>query len=209
VVPSGPPAHEESLYVGPARPPLVDRVGRTGRVRGALLAGLAVGVISGGAGTWWWLDPSPDEVRTASPPAAVAGGVRLVLTGVVARPPADRTSDSRPAPLLVDAVLVHGRTRGRATVTRIHRPGASLAIRAPALPVRLSVNNSSERIRLELRPRDCELAVRWTPSSRPFTVTWTDDRGDVHEDLGGDHEPPMELRMIRYLEAACEGSGAR
>ena len=188
---------------------MLERTSAAGRLRGAVLAGLVVGVVSGGGATWWWIDSSPDEVRTSSAPAAGSGELRLVLDDVVAPSPRGGASGTGPAPLLVDAVLLHDRGPGSATVTRIHRPGGSLAIRVPALPAELSVNNSSERIRLELRPRDCELAVQWTPSSQPFTITWSDDHGEVHHDLGGDHEARMEVTMIGYLQAACRAAVAR
>jgi len=94
-------------------------------------------------------------------------------------------------------------------VRRIHRPGESLSVRVPALPVKLSVNQSYQRVRLEILPRDCELATQWTPSAQPFTLTWEDGNRNIHVDVGGDHDASMELAMIRYLEAACGDSGAR
>ena len=119
------------------------------------------------------------------------------------------TAPSGTAPLRIDGALLHGRGTGTATVTRIHRPGKSLAIRVPALPVRLSVNHSFERIRLQILPRDCGLATQWTPSAQPFTLTWKDDHGDVHVDIGGDHDASMELTLIRYLDAVCGNPGTR
>lgn len=95
------------------------------------------------------------------------------------------------------------------TVTGIHRSGGSLAIRVSALPVRLSVNHSFERIRLRITARDCGLASEWTPSAQPFTLTWQDDRGDVHRDTGGDHDASTELALIRYFDVACTSEPAR
>lgn len=135
--------------------------------------------------------------------------MRLVLSKAVAPTRPDDPEDLGVAALRIDGVLLHSRGTGSATLTRIHRPGGSLAIRVPALPARLSVNDSYERVRLQLRPRDCELATQWTPSSQPFTLTWTDDRGGIHEDLGGDHDASMEITMIRYLNAACGSSSTR
>ena len=48
------------------------------------------------------------------------------------------------------------------------------------------------------------LATQWTPSSQPFSLTWFDDQGDVHEDLGGDHDSSMEISLIRHLAAVCD-----
>lgn len=144
------------------------------------------------------------EVRAPIPPAAASTEVRLVLSGVVAPTrPHDRNGAAGAAPLRIDGVLLHGRGTGSATVTKIHRPGKSLAIRVPALPVRLSVNRSFERIRLQIFPRDCGRATEWTPSAQPFTLTWRDDDGDVHVDIGGDHDASMEVILIRYLDAVC------
>ena len=121
----------------------------------------------------------------------------------------DRNGTLVAAPLRIDAVLLHGRGSGSATVSRIHRPGNSLSIRAPALPVRLSVNHSFERIRLHISAQDCPMASQWTPSAQPFTLTWRDDHGDVHTGIGGDHDAAMELALIRYLDAVCAISVGR
>lgn len=167
-----------------------------------------LGVMGGGGAAWWWDDRSSREARAPSPTAPAGAEVRLVLSRVVApTPPNDRNGTIGTDPLRIDAVLLHSRGPGITTVTRIHRPGGSLAIRAPALPVELSVNHSFERIRLEITPRDCGFAAEWTPSAQPFTLTWQDDRGDIHMDTGGDHDASMELALIRYLDAVC-GDGA-
>ncbi len=136
--------------------------------------------------------------------------MRLVLSGVVApTQPDDRNDTVGDDPLRIDGVLLHSRGRGTATVTGIHRAGESFAIRVPALPVRLSVNHSFERIRLVITPRDCELATEWTPSAQPFTLTWQDDHGDVHHDTGGDHDALLELTLLDYFDAVCGSPAAR
>ncbi len=205
------PPQRETLQGGPTRTPLLDRLTPAWRHRGVILTAFAFGVISGGGAVWWWNDRPPKEVRAPSPPAAAAGTeVRLVLSGVGAPTrPNDRNGTVGAAPLRIDGVLLHDRGTGSATVTRIHRPGKSLAIRVPALPVRLSVNHSFERIRLQIFPRDCGLATQWTPSAQPFTLTWKDAHGDVHVDIGGDHDASMELILIRYLDAVCGNPGTR
>lgn len=162
------------------------------------------GVIGGGGAALWWNDQPPEEARAPSPPAAAGTEVRLVLSGVVAPTQAnDRNGTLGDDPLRIDGALLHSRGPGTATVTRIHRASGSLAIRVPALPVRLSVNHSFERIRLQVTPRDCGLATEWTPSAQPFTLTWEDDHKEVHTDTGGDHDASMELTLIRYFDAVC------
>ena len=204
------PPQRELLRGGPTRTPLLDRLTPAWRHRGVILVAFAFGVIGGGGAVWWWNDRPPEEVRAPSPPAAASTEVRLVLNGVVSPiRPNVRNGTVGAAPLRIDGVLLHGRGTGSATVTKIHRPGRSLAIRVPALPVRLSVNHSFERIRLRIFPRDCGLATEWTPSAQPFTLTWKDARGDVHDDIGGDHDASMELMLIRYFDAVCGNPGTR
>ena len=203
-------AEREALWGGPTRTPLLDRLTPTWRRRGVVLIAFLFGVIGGGGAAWWWNDRPSKEVREASPPTAAGIDVRLVLSGVVrSTRPNDRNSAVGGGPLRIDGALLHSRGDGTATVTRIHRPGGSLAIRVPALPVGLSVNHSFERIRLQITPRDCGLATQWTPSSQPFTLTWQDEDGDVHVDLGGDHDASMELTLIRYLNAVCGNPATR
>jgi hypothetical protein len=169
-----------------------------------------LGVIGGGAATWWLDGSSPRDARAPSPPAAAGTEVRLVLSGVVApTQPIGRDGTGGNDPLMIDGVLLHSRGPGSATITRIHRSSTSLAIRVPALPVTLSVNHSFERIRLKITARDCGLASEWTPSSQPFTLTWRDDHGDVHMDTGGDHDASMELEVMRYFDVVCGNQPAR
>lgn len=193
----------ELLEGGSARPPWAEGLSsrRASALRVVLLV-LVSGAIGGGT-VWWWNDRAPDPVERV--PARAAAGVpdvRLVLSGT-AVPSAPRRGTAAADPLRINAVLLHDRGPGSATVTRVHRPGNSLSIRASALPVTLSAHHSFQRIRLELSPQDCTLATEWTPSSLPFVVTWTDDRGEVHADPGGDHDASMELTLHRYVDAVC------
>jgi hypothetical protein len=200
----------ETLRGGPTRTPLLDRLTPAWRQRVVVLIAFVFGVIGGGGAAWWWNDRPPEEVRAPSPSAAAGTDVRLVLGGVVAP---TRRSDPNgtvgDGPLWIDGALLHGRGSGTATVTRIHRPGGGLAIRAPALPVTISVNQSFERILLKIAPRDCGLATQWTPSAQPFTLTWQDDQGNVHVDIGGDHDASMEVTLLRYLDAVCGNPATR
>lgn len=205
-----PSPEREILRSGPTRAPLLDRLTPTRRRRGVVLVAFVLGVFAGGGATWWLDGWPPRDARAPSPPTAAGSDVRLVLSGVVApTQPNGRNGTGGNDPLLIDAVLLHGRGPGIATVVRIHRPGGSFAIRAAALPVRLSVNHSFERVRLKITARDCGLAAEWTPSAQPFTLTWHDDHGDVHTDTGGDHDTLMELEMIRYFDVVCGSQPAR
>jgi hypothetical protein len=205
-----PPPEREILRSGPTRAPLLDRLASTRRRRGVVLIAFVLGVVAGGGATWWWDGWPSRDARAPSPPTAAGAEVRLVLSGVVAPTPSNgRNGPGGNDPLLIDAVLLHGRGPGIATVVRIHRPGGSLAIRAAALPVRLSVNHSFERVRLKITARDCGLAAEWTPSAQPFTLTWQDDHGDIRTDTGGDHDTSMELELIRYFDAICGSQPAR
>lgn len=205
-------SQRETLQGGPPRTPLFDRLTPAWRYCGAIAIALVLGVITGGGAVLWWKDRPPNQLRSppavaeelrSSPPVA-ENSVRLVLSGVAARTRSNAENGTVGArPLRIDGALLHSRGTGTATVTRIHRPGGGLVIRVRVLPVRLSVNHSFERVRLQISPGDCALATQWTPSSQPFTLTWQDDRGDVHSQLGGDHDAPMELSLISYLDAAC------
>lgn len=205
-----PAPEREILRSGPTRAPLLDRLTPAWRRRSVVLIAFMSGVVVGGGAAWWFADRSPIEVRAPSPPAAAGADVRLVLSGVVSpRQVKDPHGTVGNDPLRIDAVLLHGRGPGNATVTRIHRVGGSIAIRAPALPVTLSVNHSTERIRLEITARDCGLAAEWTPSAQPFTITWQDDHGDIHTDTAGDHDVSMELALIRYFDVVCGHQATR
>jgi hypothetical protein len=195
-------SQRETLQGG--RPPtrLVARLTPAWRYCGFIALALVLGVITGGGAVLWWKDRPHDQLR--SPPAVAENSVRLVLNGVAARTPSNAESGTTGArPLRIDGALLHSRGTGTATVTRIHRPGGALVIRVRALPVTLSVDQSFERVRLQITPGDCALATQWTPSAQPFMLTWQDDRGDVHMQLAGDHDAPMELSLISYLDAAC------
>jgi len=200
-----PPSESETLQIGPARTPWLNRLAPSWLRRAAVVVAFMLGVSTGGGVVWWWNGRPLEEPR--STPASTENSVRLLLSEVVGRTqPEDGSGPIRAAPLRIDGALVHSRGTGTAVVTRIHRPGGSLAIRVPTLPVRLSVNHSYEQIRLDITPRDCVLATQWTPSAQPLIVTWQDDQGDVHTDLGGDHDFSMELELIRYMDAACRDS---
>lgn len=198
------------LQSGPTRAPLLDRLTPTWRHRGVVLSAFVLGVTGGGAAALWWDGWSLRDARAPSPPAAAGTEVRLVLTKVVTPTrPSDRNGTSGNEPLLIDGVLLHGRGPGTAKVARIHRSGGSLAIRVPALPVRLSVNHSFERIRLKVTARDCGLAAEWTPSAQPLTLTWHDDHGDTHVDAGGDHDASTEVALISYFDGVCGDQAPR
>jgi len=207
--PWGQAPQRETLQGGPTRTPLLSRFMPAWGRRGAALIAFVLGVIGGGGVVGSWSDRSPNEVLAPSPQAATSSDVRLVLSGVEGPAQPSHGKGAGPAPLRIDGALLHDRGTGSATVRRIHRPGESLSVRVPALPVKLSVNQSYQRVRLEILPRDCELATQWTPSAQPFTLTWEDGNRNIHVDVGGDHDASMELAMIRYLEAACGDSGAR
>ena len=198
----------EVLQVGATRTPLLERLAPRWRLGGVALGALVLGVIGGGGAAWWWNEQRPPETRAATGPAAAGTEVRLILSRVATLTrPEERLGAVGNYPLRIDAVLLHSRGPGTATVTRIHRPGTSIAIRAEELPVALSANRSFERVRLEVTPRDCRLATEWTPSSQPFTLTWRDEQGDVHTDTGGDHDASLEVRMLEYFDRVC-GSAA-
>lgn len=205
-------AQRETLQGGPPRAPLFARLTPAWRYRGVIAMALGLGFITGGGAVLWWHDRPPEQLRSPpavadkmqSSPPVTENSVRLVLSAVAARTRSNVENGTVGArPLRIDGALLHSRGTGTATVTRIHRPGGGLVIRVRALPVTLSVNHSFERVRLQITPGNCALATQWTPSSQPFMLTWQDDRGEVHIQLGGDHDAPMELSLISYMDAAC------
>lgn len=164
------------------------------RRRGAgVVVAAAVGLVTGAAAMSWWDDRQAPERIAAVADEPAASDVRLVLTGV--RPEAGG--------LTIDAVLLHDRGDGSATVTGIGRPGGAIDVRSDDLPATLSVNRSFQRLGLRLEPKDCALATQWTPSSQPLVVTWQDDTGEVHEEVGGDHDADLEIAVIGYLDDVC------
>lgn len=174
----------ETLEVGSARRP-----------GAGIVIAAVIGLLTGAGATAWWGDRETEEPGIPAASGSRAGDVRLVLTGV--RHSADG------APLMIDGVLLHSRTTGTATVTSVGRPGRAIAVRTDDLPTTLSVNNSFERVRLRIAPRNCELATQWTPSSQPLVITWEDEKGEVHESVGGDHDADLEIALIGHLDAAC------
>lgn len=171
---------------------------RTWRCRSAVVLSVAVGAAVGAAAVLAWNDryvERPSERERSA--AAVQAPVRLVLSGVSPGAPRGRY-------LSIDAVLLHDRGPGTATVSRIHRPGTSLSIRVTDLPVTLSANHPYERVRVRFAPRDCVLATEWTPSARPLTLSWQDEHGVRRSGLGGDHDAPIELSLIRHMSEVCD-----
>ena len=187
---------QETLVLGSARG--LEKMHPAWRRRGAVLLSLAVGVVVGAGAVLRWNDhhdDRPSETQRAAR-AAAHTPVRLVLAGASSDAPRDRY-------VSIDAVLLHNGGPGTATVKRIHRPGTSLSIRVPDLPVTLSTNHPYERVQVRLAPRDCVLATEWTPSARPLTVSWEDERGHSRSGTGGDHDAHLELFLIRHMSAVC------
>ena len=174
------------------------------RRRGAVLLLVAVGVVAGAGAVLGWndqYDDRPSETQRAAS-AAAQSSVRLVLGRVSSGAPRDRY-------VSIDAVLLHDRGPGTATVKRIHRPGTSLSIRVPDLPVTLSTNHPYERVQVRLAPRNCVLATEWTPSARPLTLSWEDQHGHSRSAISGDHDAPIELSLIRHMSAVCGDPSVR
>lgn len=119
-------------------------------------------------------------------------------------PPRTHPSGLEPetSPLQVDsAFLLSGTVTS--TVLTIDNPDDSLDVRAPALPVTVSTTARFQGIDLEIIVRDCEVATRWTPADRPFTITWRDGDGKVHTDSAGDFDRSMASSLTSYVDAVC------
>jgi hypothetical protein len=187
---------QETLDLGSARG--LEKMHPAWRRRGAVLLSVAVGVVAGAGAVLRWNDQFDDPPSETQPAASAPAQtpVRLVLGGASSGVPRERF-------VFIDAVLLHDRGPGTATVTRIHRPGTSLAIRVPDLPVTLSANHPYERVQVRLAPRNCVLATEWTPSAQPFTLSWEDEHGHSRSGIGGDHDAPIELSLIRHMSAVC------
>lgn len=168
---------------------------RTWQGRSAVVLSVAVGAAAGAVAVLA-LDGHDDPPERERSAAAVPSPVRLVLSGV-------SSGARRGRYLSLDAVLLHDGRAGTATVRKIHRPGTSLSIRVPDLPVTLSANHPYERVRVRLAPRSCGLATEWTPSARPLTLSWEDEHGHPRSGIGGDHDAPVELSLIRHMSAVC------
>jgi hypothetical protein len=169
---------------------------RNWRGRSAVVLSVAVGVAAGAVAVLA-LDDHDHPPERERPAAAARSPVRLVLSGV-------SSGARRGRYLAIDAVLLHDGGAGAATVRRIHRPGTSLSIRVPDLPVTLSANHPYERVRVHLAPRSCVLATEWTPSARPLTLSWEDEHGTRRSGLGGDHDSLIELSLIGHMSAVCD-----
>lgn len=187
---------QETLELRPPRG-LSGQLPPAWRRRAAILFSVAVGAAAGAGAVWGWTDHDdgrPTEERP-SPGVAATAPVRLVLSGVSSGVSRDRF-------LTVDAVLLHDRGPSTTTVRRIHRPGTSLSVRVPDLPVTLSANHPYERVLVRLAPRDCALATEWTPSALPLTLSWEDEHGIDQSDVGAEHDA-IELSLIRHMSFVC------
>ncbi len=172
----------------------------TWRRRGAVILSAVVGVAGGALAVLTWegqYDNQPPEIQRSTPTATRGPPLRLVLSGVPSGAPRGRY-------LSIEAVLLHDRGAGTATVRRVHRPGTSLSIRVPELPVTLSANHPYERVQVRIAPRDCVLATGWTPSAQPLTLSWEDEHGTLQSGIGGEHDAPIELSLIRHMSAVCD-----
>ncbi len=161
----------------------------------ALACGIAIG-----AGITLWRQDAPDPPLPATPRPSV----HLVITGLAERPV---SIDGSTSGLWLDALLIHVEGHGPATVTSIGRPGGALDIRVPDLPTSLSDGGAVERVQLRLTARDCRLATMWTPSARPFTLTWHGADGTQHTRPSGEHSPAMALAWMRHMDAVCARAG--
>lgn len=106
--------------------------------------------------------------------------------------------------LWLDGVLVYVQGSGAVTVTRVHRPGGALRVRVPDLPLRLTPESTFERIQMSVSPRECRLASMWTPSARPFTLTWRTGDGSWRSNSVGDHNASMELTWLAHMDSVCD-----
>lgn len=209
--PRSEPSDPEILQRSPGGTWPFGRLSPAWRRRGLVLATWLVGVLSGAGVVWWWDGGAEQQVGGAPTRSATALGgqeVRLVLTraGALRR---DSRQTGGAAYLRVDGALLYDGRAGDVTVRRIYRPGGGLLVRVPRLPVVLSANRAYEPIRLQIAPGDCRLATEWTPSAQPLTLTWRDEQGRVQRSSGGDHDPVMELTLIRWLDDACDGRTGR
>lgn len=189
----------ETLRVGPSRPPLFHEVPPIWRQRVVALLAFVLGGVAAGGGAvlWWQARPAP------SPPLRFdEHAVELILFEAVPSRTPPSGSESANNPLQVDsALLLSGLLTS--TVLSIDSPD-SLDVRAPALPVTVSPDGRFRSISLKIMVRDCKAAARWTPSDRPFTISWRDEYGKVHLDRAGDFDRSMARSLIRYIEAVCD-----
>ncbi len=117
-------------------------------------------------------------------------------------------AESEASPLHVDgALLLSGVVAS--TVLTIDTPGRGLVVRIRALPVTVTPTARLRPVRLRIAVRDCEVASRWTPADRPFTITWRDEYDQEHTDRAGDFGMAMAVSLKRYVEAVCDGPADR
>lgn len=187
----------ETLQVGPSRPPSFQKVPTKWRPHAVAFLAFVLGVAAGaGAVLWWQARPAPSPFRPDE------HAVELMLFEAV--PPRTHPTgwETDNSPLHVNgALLLSGAVTS--TVLGIDSPD-SLDVRAPALPLTVSPTGRYQSVTLQINVRDCEAALRWTPGDRPFTITWRDEYGRVHEDRAGDFDRSMAVSLVRYIDAMCD-----
>ncbi|MBD8869900.1 hypothetical protein [Nocardioides donggukensis] len=194
------PLHE-TLQGGPSGPASIDPFGAATRRVAVLATVFTCGALAGAAGAGAYVSESQYEDRT---PASRAS-VQLVITGVADHSRAEpMKADAQKRALWLDGVLMYMGERGAAIVTRVHRPGRSLRIRVPDLPVSLTAGDPPKQVQIRIAPRDCELASMWTPSARPFRLTWRAADGDWRTDPVGDHNASVEVTLIAHMDSVCD-----
>jgi hypothetical protein len=187
----------ETLQVGPARPPLSERVPARWRRPTVAFLAFVSGVAAGVGGVLLW------QARPEPPPfRADEHAVELILFEAVPprTHPSARTSED--TALHVDsAILLSGLVTS--TVLAIATPGDGLGVLAPALPLTVSPTRRLQSLDLEIVVRDCQAAARWKPVDRPFTITWRDEFDRVHMDRAGDFDRSMADSLTTYVDAVC------
>lgn len=197
------PDPSETLRGGPARAPLLEGV--QARWRLPVVAVLAFALGAGGAGALIVGLPAP------SPPTQNPSGesgsfdehdVELILFQASrARPRGGRSASRGRAVHLESAVFLSGGLTS--TLLTIEALEPSLDIRASALPVTISPSNRYQLIVLEIIVRDCAAATQWTPSDRPFFITWRDELEKEHLDRAGEFNRTTATSLTRQVETTC------
>ncbi len=167
------------------------------RQRAAVPVALVLGIVAGAAGAAWWQSPQP-----TSPPRVDEHAVELALFEVVPLGKRPARREARPSAIrLAGGFLLSGAVRS--TVLTISSPDDALDVSAPALPVTVSPAARFRSVELRIVVRDCEVAGRWSPTDRPFTVTWRDEHGEEHRDRAGDVDRALAEVLVRHIEAMC------
>lgn len=153
---------------------------------------MLLGVAAGAGTVFWW--PTPPT----KPPIRVdEHDVELILFDVSAPGPGSVAD-----PLRVDgALLLSGAVAS--TVASIETSNDSLDIRAPALPATVSSTDRFQAVTLRITVRDCEKALRWEPTDRPFTIAWRDEFGQTHVDRAGDFSAATGDALRGYIADVC------